>query len=166
MISGPFLGTTSIKPGISRAAGCLLARLSATSYSSDALELHAFADKTSLIRYADTFHFLAPSEFLQGGGCSDGTYAGIVSPTRVRPPRRLRLRSRGPTSRKLGRRQSARLRQYQPGRRRDIRSTGRNARLATCHSREEGPRFCQSPRQKRQTTQSRSSASSMTRASP
>ena len=121
-----------MKPGIwvyPRAAGCLLARLSATSYSSDALKLYALTDETRLIWYADTFHFSTPSEFLQGGGCSAGTYAGIVSPSRARPPRRLRPRSQGPTSHRRGRRQSARRRQYQPGRRLDTRSRGRSARL-------------------------------------
>ena len=28
--------------------------------TADALEFHAFADKTRFIRYADTFHFSAP----------------------------------------------------------------------------------------------------------
>ena len=156
-----------MKPGMSRTAGCLLARLSATSYSSDALEFHALADKTHLIWYADTFHFSTPSEFLQVGGCSAGTSGRIVSPSRARLPRRHRPRSQGPTSRRPGRRQSARPRQYQPDKPRGTHSRGRSARgLAPCHSREEDPRVCQSPRQKRHTTQSRSSASSMTRSSP
>ena len=205
MISGPFLGTTSMKPGISRTAGCFQACLSATCDSSDALEFYALANETHLIWYADIFHFSTPSRFSKVAGCNAGTYAGIVSPTRARLPRRHRPRFRGPTSRRLGRRQSARLRQYQPGRRRGTRSRGRNAQLApvpghqgpeeygrheqpkdenkrktepqkevkksghallSFHSREEDPRFCQSPRQKRHTTQSRSSASSMTRSSP
>lgn len=111
-----------------RAAGCFQACLSATCDSSDAFKLHAFADKTHFMRYADTFHFSTPSEFSKVDGYSAGTSSGTVSPTPSRPPRRLRLRSQGRTYRMTGRLLHGRLRQYPPGRRQGTHSTGRSAR--------------------------------------
>lgn len=91
-----------------RAAGCLLAYLSATSNPADTFKLHALSDKTYLIRHADTFHFLTPLRFSKGGDCSAGTYGRRGCSTPGRLPRRHRLRSLGPTSRMRGRRQCAR----------------------------------------------------------
>ncbi len=111
-----------------RAAGCLLAYLSATSNPADTFKLHALSDKTYLIRHADTFHFLTPLRFSKGGDCSGGTYGRRGCSTPGRLPRRHRLRSLGPTFRMRGRRRFCRRQRYQLYTQIRTRNTGMNAK--------------------------------------